>query len=158
MPKTLAPVLTVLGLLIAGAMPLMAQEPPPTPQELTLHPGDTIKWTPGPNHGVQFGDVPGVAPFATVQAILDLTPPLTANPPGVGKAGKGNPLTATVRTSATVGATFNFTCSEHNDMITLPFTIAAAGPGVSKRDVEIVAAGPPRRWILKSTPDKKLGP
>jgi hypothetical protein len=56
MSTALLRVLGVVGALAMANGPLAAQEPPPTPDDLTLRPGDTI---------------------ATVENLLDITPKLT---------------------------------------------------------------------------------
>jgi plastocyanin len=142
-------------MLATGPTGLSAQ-PAPSPEDLTLHPGDTITWTPGPPHGVQFGGVQGVSAFTAVKAILDFgNANLPESPPGVAKGGQNVVVNATVKADAAVGAVFNFTCQVHNNMISLPFKIAAAVPG-QKRDVQIVGATGPNRWVIKV--DRKLGP
>jgi hypothetical protein len=54
MPKTLISTLIYLGALTVGPGSLLAQEPPPTPEELTFRPGDTIGWSPSARHRVRF--------------------------------------------------------------------------------------------------------
>jgi hypothetical protein len=139
---------------------LSAQEQAPTEQDLTLHPGDTITWSPSQPHRVQFGG-PGVTAFSEVEKILtDIKPSLTANTQGVATAPAGAVVTATVRDdAATMGVSeFNFTCGfpPHTaQMVTVPFKIAAGG-GQQLRDVQIVSANGPLRWVLKSPGDKSL--
>ena len=159
----LARFLGTIGLIVVGSMPLSAQ---PTADELTLRPGDTITWTVSPPHQLRFGGsvthngapLP-LTPFATVQTLLDLNPALTAGADGIalGPTGVGTKVTATVKSSATAGSEFFFTCGfgPHNNlMVTIPFKIAAAsGP---PRQIEIMSAMPPR-WVLKTaTGDKNL--
>lgn len=167
MVRHLAQTLTFAAILALNSMPVFAQEPPPTAEELTLRPGDTITWTVNSPHKVRFGgtvthnNAPlALTPFADVQNILDLNPALTAGTDGIalGPTGTDAKVTATVKSSASAGAEFFFTCGfgPHTSlMVTVPFKIAAAN-GQPPRQIEIVSAGPPR-WLLKTaTGDKKL--
>jgi hypothetical protein len=159
MTRALFHVLALLAWLAGGSAMLWAQELPPSKEELTLRPGDSIRWAPSAAHQVQFGGgtINGkpMTPFATVQAILELPPSLKADGDGIALVDQGQPLSAKVKADAQVGATFNFTCGIHNEMIALPFTIAAAVPGQTQ-NVLIVTAEGPRRWVLKI--DRRLSP
>jgi hypothetical protein len=58
----------------------------PTPDELTLRPGDTITWTVNGPHRLRFGGTVGsvvLPPFDEVTKLLDLDPALTADANGV---------------------------------------------------------------------------
>lgn len=152
--------LGLIGMVAVGSTPLFAQvEPSPTPEEMTLRPGDTIRWITSGGHQVQFGKGPNdgkpVTPFATVQSILTLPPGLTPDANGVAKSATNAVVNATVKTTAPVGAKFNFTCGIHHDaMNSMEFTIAAAVPGQTPRNVQIVAVTGPLRWVLKA--DKRI--
>ena len=119
----------------------------PTPDELTLRPGDTITWTVNGPHRLRFGGTVGsvvLPPFDEVTKLLDLDPALTADANGVA-IGPSTPVKATVKSSATAGAEFFFTCGfpPHNAvMTTVSFKIAAPN-GQPARQVEIVSANPP---------------
>jgi hypothetical protein len=166
MPKMFISVVSLLALLAAGATPVSAQEPPPTPAELTLRPGDTITWSTSGPHRLRFGGTVthgganlSLTPFADVQKVLDLNPALSAGPDGVAMGGVGATVTATVKANAaTQGvAEFFFTCGHvpHNGiMVTVPFKIDASG-GQPARNLQIVSANPPR-WVLKDAPDKNM--
>jgi plastocyanin len=166
MSKTLLAIFAVSGLLAIGVPPASAQEPVPTPAELTLHPGDTITWTTSGPHRLRFGGsvTHNGAPltltsFADVQKVLDITPPLTADAQGIARAPSGTTVTAKVKTdAATQGVSeFFFTCGfdPHKDlMVTVSFQIAASS-GDAPRTLQINSANPPR-WVLKDTPDKNL--
>lgn len=158
--------LSILSLLNMLALPglVSAQEPPPTLDELTLRPGDTITWSPTAPHRLRFGGTVThnnievkLTPFSDVQKILDVSPALKADAQGVALAETGAKVTAKVKAdAATSGVSeFFFTCgfTPHTGlMVTVPFKIAPS-KGEPARNVEIVSANPPR-WILKS--DKKL--
>jgi plastocyanin len=170
MPKTLISILIFLGALTVGPGSLLAQEPPPTPADLTLRPGDTITWSPNAPHLVRFGGTVThkgaqvvLTPFSDVQKVLDISPPpLTVDAQGVALAGSGQKVTATVKTDAPTSgvAEFFFTCGfvPHTGlMVTVPFKIAASS-GQPARNVQIVSvsAGTPR-WVLKTPQgDKNL--
>jgi hypothetical protein len=87
MLKQLLVAVLVFGGLVVGLKPLSAQVLPPTPDDLTLHPGDSITWTPFAPHKARFGgpDVmhngktESLTPFSDVQKVLVLDPALTAN-------------------------------------------------------------------------------
>ena len=85
-------ILWTLGLLnmLALAGLVRAQEPPPTPDELILHPCDTITWLPSKPHQVRFGSAVthSGAPleltrFSDVQKVLDISPSLKADAQGI---------------------------------------------------------------------------
>jgi plastocyanin len=147
--KQVSGALALVAILAVASTSAVAQnEPPPTAEELTLRPGDTIRWTPGPAHEVQFGGG-ALTPFSTVQSILNLPSTLTPDANGVALAGQGTVLNATVKATAAPGATFNFTCGIHNEMVALPFKVEAAAAGQAPRNVQIVTASNPLRWILR---------
>jgi len=154
MQKSLLCVIGLFGLLAASSGPLSAQ-PAPTPADLTLHPGDTITWTPTSTHGVQFGGRTDVTTFTAIQGLLTLDPPPTANAQGAAQAGLGKTLKATVKSDAVAGSTFNFTCQAHpSDMVTVQFKIEAGAGGQSH---DITTPGATKKWILKTaTGDKNL--
>jgi hypothetical protein len=165
MVRTLLRVLSLLGTLAVGLGLLSAQEPAPTPDDLTLRPGDTITWSPSPPHRVRFGGTVThnntavqLTPFADVQKVLDINPPLSADPQGVTLAEVGATVTAKVKNdAATAGVPeFSFTCGfpPHTGlMVTIPFKIMPSD-GRPARNIQIVSANPPR-WILKAE-DKNL--
>ena len=152
--------------LSSAATPLFAQEPPPTAEELTLHPGDTITWTPSSPHRLRFGGTVThggssltLTAFADVQKVLNISPSLTVDSDGIALGGTGETINATVKSdAATSGVTqFFFTCGfpfHTGLMVTLPFTIQA-NSGQTPRNIQLVSANPPR-WVLKDSPDKKL--
>src|SRR5438093_7676467 len=119
-------VLVIVGAvstLIVGLAVLGAQETPkpdiPTPEELTLRPGDIITLAPQPPHRVQFGGTVThnnvtvtLTSFGDIQKILDVSPQLAANPQGVAVAGVGVAVTGKVKTDAPTSGVmaFAFTC------------------------------------------------
>lgn len=163
MAKMFLWILSLVALLAVSAGPVSAQEPPPTPDDLILRPGDTITWSPSAPHRVRFGGTvttPNgtvtLTPFGDVQKVLDISPPLTADAQGVALAPTGAQVTATVKAgAATSGVSeFFFTCgfNLHTGlMVTVSFKIAPA------RNVEIVSADNPPRWLLKPPPPPPQG-
>jgi hypothetical protein len=160
--RMLASVLGLVGLLVLDSTQLLAQaEPPPTPDDLTLRPGDTITWTVNTPHKVRFGGSVSfnnasldLTPFKDVQNILDLDPALTADDDGIalGPTGTNVKVTGKVKATASAGAQFFFTCGfpQHSDiMVTVAFTVAAPN-GQPARNIEIVSKGGPIRWVLKT--------
>jgi hypothetical protein len=148
-----------LSLLALGSTPLSAQ-PAPTPDDLALHPGDTITWTPVTPHKVRFGGVAGtvtLTPFSDVQKVLkDITPSLTADSQGIATTPAGGvKVTATVQLDASVpnGSEFFFTCGvpQHSaGMVTVPFKVTPR-TGQPVRNVQIVTPDDgSRKWILKT--------
>jgi hypothetical protein len=154
MRKALLPILIFASALNLGPEPLWAQ-PAPTDQDLTLHPGDNIVWSPSAPHRVQFGGTPGgvpLTPYPDIQRVLDISPPLTADPQGIARAAPGATVSAMVRADAATSgvAAFNFTCGTHpTQMITMSFEIAPASSGQQARNVQVIT-GNPLRWILKT--------
>jgi hypothetical protein len=167
MTKNLLAALGLTALLTVGLGPLLAQEPAPTQDDLTLRPGDTITWAPSPPHRVRFGGTVShngnlaLTPFADVQKVLNISPALVADAQGVALGDTGATVTATVKSdAATSGVSeFFFTCGfpPHTGMmVTVPFKVAPPIAGQPPRNVQIVSANPPR-WVLKTAQgDKKL--
>jgi hypothetical protein len=159
MKRTLLWAFGILGTFAVGLGLLSAQEQAPTPDDLTLRPGDTITWSPSPPHRVRFGGTVThnntavkLTPFEDVQKILDISPPLSADPQGVALADVGATVTAEVKKDAATAVVpeFFFTCGfiPHTGlMVTVPFKIMPSD-GRPVRNVQIVSANPPR-WILK---------
>ena len=149
-------------LLIALPTGLIAQEVPPTPEELTLRPGDTITWTPSRPHRLRFGGTTTVdgepvvlTPFSEVSRILEaFDPPLTANSDDIALGPTGTPVSAKVRADAPLQdiREFFFTCGFRphvTRMVTVPFTIAPAAEDYAPRHFQISTANGPLRWLLK---------
>jgi hypothetical protein len=164
----IARILGTLGILALVSTPLFAQDTAPTPEDLTLRPGDKIIWTSDSPHRLRFGGsvthagapLP-LTPFVDVQNLLDLDPVLTAGPDGIALGpvtpGVSVKVTATVKASASAGAEFFFTCGflpHSNGMVTVSFKIAASN-GQPTRTVEIVASGP-ARWRLATASGEKI--
>ena len=137
----------IVGVALIAVAPAFAQDGP-TAEDLTLHPGDTITWTPIGPHRVQFGG-DDVTPFSEVETILEsIEPELTANADDVAGAPIGTVVTATVRADAAEGAQFNFTCGVHPAvMVTVPFVVGTAMEGQEPRDVQIRSSG--FAWVLE---------
>jgi hypothetical protein len=167
--KKLLSVLTFIAPFALGLGPAFTQEPPPTPAELTLHPGDTITWSFQTPHRLRFGGTVthsganlALTPFADVQKVLeDFEPPPPAESGGVVRwpTGPDGKVAAKVRadTSTPPVTEFFFTCGfdPHTGlMVTVPFKIEP-GTGQPARHLQIISANPPR-WVLKGAPDKKL--
>jgi hypothetical protein len=165
--RMLASVVGLAGLLVLGSAPLLAAEPPPPADQLILHLGDTITWTPTSPHQLRFGGSVRfnnqplqLTSFAVVQGILDFNPP--APPPdkdGIVKWPAGTKVTGTVKQTATVGGQFFFTCGfpQHsNVMVTVPFTVATASGAPGNR--EIKSANGPIRWVLDGKYDLNRQP
>lgn len=163
----IARILGTLGILALVSTPLFAQDTTPTPEDLTLRPGDKIIWTADAPHRLRFGGsvthagtpLP-LTPFADVQNLLDLEPKLTAGPDGIalGPTGSAVKVTATVKASASAGAEFFFTCGfppHGGPMVTVPFKIAASN-GQPPRTVEIVASGSARWRLATASGEKSL--
>lgn len=161
--RILVSALSLIGILVFGSTPLLAQV---TPEELTLRPGDTVTWTVNPPHRVRFGGsvtfngapLP-LTTFADVQKIFDLTPALTAGSNGIALGPTGANAKLTGKVKPTASGSFFFTCgfpAHSNLMVTVAFTVAAPN-GQPARNVEIVSAGPPPHWVLKTpSGDKDL--
>lgn len=145
---------------------LSAQESPPSSEDLTIRPGDTITWSPV-GHQVRFGGsvthngaTLALTPIDAVKKVLDLNPPPpNPEPAGFVRYDHGVKVVATVRAdAATSGVSeFFFTCGfdPHFDlMVTVPFKIQPAD-GQPTRNVEIVSADPPR-WVLKTPQGDKI--
>jgi hypothetical protein len=144
-------------------------EPSPTPQDLTLHPGDKITWMPTAPHRVRFGGsitfnnaTLALTSFSDVSKVLkDFNPPLTADGQGVALAPTGTKVTATVsETAATSGVSgFFFTCGfpPHSPvMVTVDFKIEPAPAGSQPRDIQIISSpNGPVRWLLQTTDGNK---
>ena len=146
---------------------LSAQESTPSSEDLIVRPGDTITWSPaGTGHQVRFGGsvthngaTLALAPIDEVKKVLDLNPPPpNPEPAGFVRYAHGEKVVATLRAdAATSGVSeFSFTCGfdPHFDlMVTVPFKIEPTN-GQPARNVEIVAANPPR-WVLKTPQGNK---
>jgi len=165
MVRTLLWVLSLLGTLALSLGLPSAQEPAPTPDDLTLRPGDTITWSPSMPHRVRFGGTVThnntqvtLTPFSDIQKVLEFSSPLSADPQGVALADSGVAITAKVKSDAATSGVpeFFFTCGfiGHTGlMVTIPFKITPSD-GRPARNIQIVSANPPR-WILKGE-DKNL--
>jgi signal peptidase I len=175
MLKALFLAISALGVLTFGSMSLLAQ-PAPTGDDLTLHPGDTITFSPLTVHRVRFGGSVtqnnanlSLTSFGDIQKVLNIDP---ISPPfeTVGdfvRAGQGQKVTATVKPDALTSGVpeFLFTCgfnqTHANEMVTVSFKIVAAPAGTPQRQVQITTNNDPpapnHRWVLK-TPggDKSL--
>jgi hypothetical protein len=170
MPRLLVSVLIAFGVFVIRTGPLLAQVTAPTPEDLTLRPGDKITWTPSPPHKIRFGG-PAVmhggksvalSSFTDVQKNLTLQPALTADAQGIATTPGSTPVTATVKADAATSGVpgFNFTCGfapHYGLMVTVPFTIAAqTSPPQPAKTLQIEPAGGPI-WILKTAKgDKRL--
>jgi hypothetical protein len=156
----------VLFLLTLFAVPVPAQTGP-TPEELTLRPGDTLTWTTAAPHRLRFGGTVthdgkplSLTSFADVQKILDLSPAPTVDAQGIARWLAGAKVTAKVKTDAAKQDVkeFFFTCGfdpHATIMTTVSFTIAAAG-AAPPRMVDISSGNPPR-WVMKTpSGDKDL--
>jgi hypothetical protein len=182
MSKTLLGVLSLMGAL-AMAPPVRAAEiqTPPTDEELTLRPGDTITWSPSSVHRVRFGgkvrpdntDFPTnnnvqLPSFAGVKKVLDIAPinPDWAVTGDIAKAGQAQKVVATVRANAhTLGVpelifTCGFSDGHADDMLTVSFKFAApAVPAAPPRNVEITTTNDPpppnHRFLLKTAAGEK---
>jgi plastocyanin len=125
----------------------------PTPDDLTLRPGDTITWS-GPGHVVQFGgSAAGVTltPLADVQKILTFTPPLDVND-GAGFSTKDQVPLVTAKLNANADqqgvSAFDFICAIHAPLMhSRPFTVAPKA-GHLDRTVKIKAVG--TSWMLET--------
>ena len=159
LPLPIAPLFVLLTLSPAR---LAAQEPAPTPEDLTLRPGDTVTWTPSRPHLVRFGGTVNIGgesltltPFADVTQVLeDFSPRLTAGPNGIATAPAGASVSATVRDDAPSHevSEFFFTCGFRphvNRMVTVSFTIAPSIEGHAPRTIQIESANGPFRWLLR---------
>ena len=149
--RSLLMVLAVWAIAASLSSPSDAQ---PTPEQLTVRPGDKIIWTDTTmGHVVIFGGLPALKPLADVQKVLTFDPPLSVDgPAGVSPQG-GNPmLTATVKADALAsGVTgFNFGCAVHpGSMISRAFTIAPSN-GQPPREHKIRARSNPNNWELET--------
>jgi hypothetical protein len=167
-------VIAAIALLSAGVQ--AAEIPtPPTDEELTLHPGDTITWSPGNPHRVRFGgtvvhkgNMITLPSFATVKRVLDLvlmpaTPPFDEMGDIARSATAPQKVIATVKANADTEGVMElfFTCgfneTHANNMVTRSFKFAAQVPG-QHRDVEIITAGvapPDHRFLLRTPAGEK---
>jgi hypothetical protein len=176
----------ILGLIgmLALAPPLLAAEiaTPPTDEELTLRPGDTITWMPSTPHRLRFGgkvrpdkgDFPTnnnvqLPSFTDVKKVLNIAPinPDFAVSGDIAKAGGAQKVVATVKPDAASQgvAGFSFTCGfsdgHADDMLSVSFKFAAppAPPAVAPapRNVEIITSdsGGTHRFLLKTAAGEK---
>jgi hypothetical protein len=132
-------------------------EPPPAAGDLVVKPGDTIEFASPSPHRLRFGgsvqnaaDPTGPAiqltPWIEVEKIFTFTPALTVNA-GIAMGAPGQTVTATVKETASAGATFVFTCGQHPPaMLSLPLTVAAKEG--TARELKIRAANL-FKWLLK---------
>ena len=160
--------LIAVVLLLIGLTVTLPAHNTPTPEELTLRPGDTVTWIPAPQHSLRFGGnvthngkpLALTAP-ADIEALLtNFKPPLPPKP----KSGEdtrvfrpGEKVTATVSADAAKHkvAEFFFTCGVHpNPMVTMSFVIKPAGADQMPRTVEI-DGGPGFVWFLKTPTGNK---
>jgi len=158
MSSTLSILVGSVGLLVASQLSVMAQGAP-TKEDLTLHPGDTITWTPAPGspHRVRFGGtVAGktLTPFADVEKILEnISPKLIKDGDGFESDKGGVIVTAKVKADAADGSEFNFTCgfNPHTPiMVTVPFQIAPLPANEAPRNIQI-RTDPPTKWLLATS-------
>lgn len=177
--KPFVSTLSLIGML-ALAPPLLAAEiaTPPTEEELTLRPGDTITWSPSGVHRIRFGgkvrpnatDFPTnnnvqLPSFTDVKKVLNITPitPDFDVDGDVAKAGGAQKVVATVRDNAqTLGVpalifTCGFSNGHANDMVTVSFKFAAAAAPPAPRNIEIITAngGATHRFLLKTPAGEK---
>jgi hypothetical protein len=184
--KPFLSILSLIGML-ALAPPLLAAEipGPPTDEELTLRPGDTITWSPDSVHRIRFGGKvrTNTAKFPTnnnvqlpsftdVKKVLDIAPidPDFEVTGDIAKAGQLQKVVAKVRANAhTLGVpglifTCGFSPSHGDDMVTVSFKFAAPlppAPAPAPRNIEIITAdgAPPpnaiHRFLLKTAAGEK---
>lgn len=140
---------------IACSMAGAAAQAGPTPEDLTLRPGDTITWS-GLGHVVQFGgSVAGVTltPLSDVQKVLSFTPALDISQDGKsGFSTKDQTPLVSAKVNANADqqgvSAFDFICVIHApSMHSKPFTIAPKD-GHADRVVKIKSAG--TRWMLET--------
>lgn len=186
MSKSLLGILGFVGMLALVPGPIQAAEipTPPTDQELTLRPGDTITWSPSSVHRVRFGGKvrPDSADFPTnnnvqlpsftdVKKVLDIAPiaPDWTITGDIAKAGQAQKVVATVKANAhTLGVpelifTCGFSDGHADDMVTVSFKFAPPlpAPAPAPRNIEIITAnGPPpsgaiHRFLLKTGAGEK---
>lgn len=166
----------IIGLAIVPMVVQAAEIPtPPTDEELTLRPGDTITWTPGSPHRIRFGgsvthsgQTVTLPSFDNVKKVLDLVlqPAASFEIDGeVAKSGtEPQKVVGTVKANAHLAGVpeLIFTCGFNiihaNNMVTVSFKFAAPGP--ARKDIEIITmeqAPPNHRFLLKtSAGEKKL--
>jgi hypothetical protein len=184
MSKRLLGILGFVAMLALASGPVQAAEipTPPTDEELTLHPGDTITWSPSSVHRVRFGGKvrPNTADFPTnnnvqlpsftdIKKVLDIAP---INPDwtitgDIAKAGQAQKVVATVKANAhTLGVpelifTCGFSDGHADDMVTVSFKFAPPLAAPATRSIEIITAnGPPppgaiHRFLLKTVAGEK---
>lgn len=129
----------ILLLSTCVASPALAQ-PATIEPAMTLHPGDTIDFRPNDDHRVRFGPHPNpntpTSTYAEIKRLLQLPPDILAlcdsnndsdTDPDVCDVPTETPFTAVVRADADLAAgnTFNFTCGQHNPMVTRVLAIEA---------------------------------
>src|SRR5690349_1253541 len=119
--------LTLFTAIVIGATSAAAQrsasnraapQASPTPEELTLHPGDTLTWTTTAPHQLRFGGSVthggplALTPWTDVQKVLDVQQSPTVDGQGVARWPSGTPVTATVKADAATSTVkeFFFTC------------------------------------------------
>jgi hypothetical protein len=170
--KTFLGVLSVLAMLSANSGSLSAAQSAPPAEELILHPGDTITWTPEDPHRLRFGGTVthngtqlNLTPFSDVMKVLENFNPAPPSVDGVVRWEAGQQVTAKVKAdTATPGVTeFFFTCgvpSHSPKMVTVSFKIAPAVSGQPPRNVQIISAGDDLasfRWVLQTKPGDPTG-
>lgn len=144
----------LLAFIIAALLPIpgVAQ---PTPEQLTLRPGDKIIWIDASGgHLVMFGGLANLRPLADIEKVLTFDPPLSiSDQTGVSQQGGDPMLTATVKLDAAQSgvADINFTCAAHpGSMRSRPFTIAPTN-GQPLRELKIHARSNPNNWELETS-------
>jgi len=177
MSKKFLSALVLVGMLALHPawVPAAEIQTPLTEEELTLHPGDTIRWTPSSVHRIQFGgkvrkDTITLPSFEQVKKVLQ---DITLDPPtpalevtgDIAKSAQLQKVVATVRPdAATAGVPeFFFTCgfnnTHGNDMVTVSFKFAPAPAGAKPRTVEIITTNDPpapnHRFLLKTAAGEK---
>jgi hypothetical protein len=186
MSKMLLGILAFVGMLALVREPVQAAEipTPPTDDELTLRPGDTITWSPASVHRVRFGgkvrpnttDFPTnnnvqLLSFTDVKKVLNIAPitPDFVVTGDIAKAGQAQKVVATVKADAhTQGVpalifTCGFSDGHADDMVTVSFKFAPPlpAPAPASRNIEIITAnGPPppgaiHRFLLKTAAGEK---
>src|ERR1700694_1072786 len=145
---------------IACSIADAAAQAGPTPEDLTLRPGDTITWS-GPGHVVQFGGSaaggttlpPPLTPLSDVQKVLSFTPALELSSDGKsGFSTKDQTPLVSAKVNANADqqgvSAFDFICVIHApSMHSKPFTIAPKDVHAD-RVVKIKSAG--TKWMLET--------
>lgn len=128
----------------------------PTPEQLTLRPGDKIIWSdPSNGHVVQFGGGP-LKRLSDIRKVLSFLPELEVSndgESGFSQQGGSPMLTATVKADAAQSGVpvIDFTCGAHpNSMRSKLFQITS-NTGQPTRELKIRATSNPNRWVLETS-------